>query len=215
MRSRRSSAETRRSAELQLRPVRIHVRSGGGEAPLTDRRDARRLHLAAFIRVVAIVVVLFVFAPVRAAAQELEPGAYWPIPAGLNILSVINNSPTDLQPVFDTILEKAVRLCDAHMGHLRLYDGERFLDVAQRGAKAEYASFLSRRGAFKPPKGGVYERIVVERKPIQIEDIRHSSEYRDGLRGVTALVELGGARTFVVVPILKDGRVVGGGCGAP
>jgi signal transduction histidine kinase len=130
--------------------------------------------------------------------------------ATAEILSVINSSPTDLQPVFDAILEKAIRLCGAHMGHLRLYDGERFVDVALRGAKAEYAQFLRQRGAFKPPKGGVYQRITVERQPIQIEDIRHSSEYRDGLRGVTALVELGGARSFIVVPMLKDGRVVGG-----
>jgi len=130
--------------------------------------------------------------------------------ATADILSVINNSPTDLQPVFDAILEKAIRLCGAHMGHLRLYDGERFIDVTQRGAQAEYARFLSERGAFKPPKGGVYERITMERKPIQIEDVRNSSEYLAGLRGVTALVELGGARTFIVVPMLKDGRVVGG-----
>ena len=130
--------------------------------------------------------------------------------ATADILSVINSSPTDLQPVFDAILEKAIRLCDAHMGHLRLYDGENFLDVTQRGAKAEYAKFLSERGAFRPPRGGVYARMTAERRPLQIADIRNSSEYRDGIRGVTALVELGGARTFIVVPMLKDGRVVGG-----
>jgi len=130
--------------------------------------------------------------------------------ATAEILSVINSSPTDLQPVFDAILEKAIRLCGAHMGHLRLYDGERFIDVTQRGAKAEYAKFLSERGAFRPPSGGVYARMTVEQRPLQIEDIRNSSEYRDGLKGVTALVELGGARTFMVVPMLKDGRVVGG-----
>jgi signal transduction histidine kinase len=130
--------------------------------------------------------------------------------ATADILSMINNSPTDLQPVFDTILEKAIRLCDAHMGHLRLYDGENFIDVAQWGVNAEYARFLSERGIFRPPKNGIYARMTTERRPLQIEDIRNSSEYRDGLRGVTALVELGGARTFILVPMLKDGRLVGG-----
>ena len=49
------------------------------------------------------------------------------------ILKVISSSPTDLQPVFDAILEKATRLCNAHMGHLGLYEGEIYRYVALRG----------------------------------------------------------------------------------
>ncbi|MGH9579279.1 MAG: hypothetical protein ACRD3R_17710, partial [Terriglobales bacterium] len=54
--------------------------------------------------------------------------------ATAEILKVISGSPTDVQPVFDTILENATRLCDAHLGLLGLYDGEKYQTVAERGA---------------------------------------------------------------------------------
>jgi len=130
--------------------------------------------------------------------------------ATAEILKVISSSPTDLQPVFEAILEKAIRLCDAHMGHLQLYDGEKFQTVAQQGATAEYAKFHRERGPFRPPPGSGLARMIAERQPIQIADRRDSAEYRDGNPSVVALVELGGARTFIAVPMLKEGRVVGG-----
>ena len=129
--------------------------------------------------------------------------------ATAEILKVIRSSPTDTQPVFDAILENAMHLCDAHMGHLGLYEGGRYQTVAQRGATAEFAKFLGERGSFRPPPGGFYARMIAERQPIQIADRRDSPEYRDGLPNVVALVELGGARSFFVVPMLKEGRVAG------
>jgi GAF domain-containing protein len=126
-----------------------------------------------------------------------------------NILKVISSSPTDTQPVFDAILENATRLCDAHMGHLRLYDGENVQTVAQRGVSAEFARFLIERGPFRPAPSGVYARMNAERRPIQIADRRDSPNYRDGHPGTVALVELGGARATILVPMLKEERVVG------
>jgi GAF domain-containing protein len=128
--------------------------------------------------------------------------------ATAEVLGVISSSPTDLQPVFDVILEKAIRLCDAHMGHLGLYDGEKYQYVAQRGVNAEYAKFLGERGAFQPR--GVLTRMIVERQPVHVADTGDSPEYRERLSGTVAIVELGGARSFIVVPMLKEGRVVGG-----
>jgi len=129
--------------------------------------------------------------------------------ATAEILKVISSSPTNLQPVFDAILENAIRLCDAHMGHLRLYDGEKYRNVALRGASAEYAKFLSERGPFRPGPGGFYARMTAERQPIQIADSRDSPAYRDRLPNTVALVELGGARTSIAVPMLKEGRILG------
>ena len=130
--------------------------------------------------------------------------------ATADILRVISSSPTDLQPVFDAILEKAIRLCDAHMGQLGLYDGEKYQNVALRGASAEYAKYLSERGPFRPGASSAFARMIAERQPVHVADRRDSPEYRDRLPGVVELVELGGARTVIVVPMLKEGRVVGG-----
>jgi signal transduction histidine kinase len=131
--------------------------------------------------------------------------------ATAEILRVISSSPTDLQPVFDAILEKATRLCDAHLGLLGLYDGETFQSVAQRGANADFAKWLGGRGPFKPgSSGGVLTRMIAERRAIQIPDNRESPAYRDRKPYTVAFVELGGARTYLAVPMLKDGRVVGG-----
>jgi signal transduction histidine kinase/putative component of toxin-antitoxin plasmid stabilization module len=128
--------------------------------------------------------------------------------ATADILRVISSSPTDLQPVFDAILEKAIRLCDAHMGHLGLYDGEEYQNVTQRGS-AEYVKFLSERGPFRPRPDRFLARMIAERQPVEIPDARDSPEYRAGGPRVVALVELGGARTYMLVPMLKEGRVVG------
>jgi len=130
--------------------------------------------------------------------------------ATAEILRVISSSPTDLQPVFDAILEKAIRLCDAHMGHLGLYDGEEYRFVAQRGGNAEYVKYVMERGPFRPLPGGGVARMLAERQPIQATDLKEGLGYREGLPNSVALVEIGGARAFILVPMVKEGRIVGG-----
>ena len=131
--------------------------------------------------------------------------------ATAEILRVISSSPTNIQPVFDAILENATRLCGAHMGILGLYDGEMYHRVAQRGGSAEFAQWIAGEGKTSQPTpdGGV-GRMIAERRPIHIADRRDSPTYRDRKPSTVALVELGGARTFIAVPMLKEGRLVGG-----
>ena len=123
------------------------------------------------------------------------------------ILRVISGSPNDLAPVFDAILESGMRLCDAHLGILFLYDGEAYQLVAQRGATHAFAEVMQ-----KPRRPGPHTglgRILVEKGPVQIDDLKEDIAYheRDPLRVQT--VELGGMRTWLGVPMLKEGAVVG------
>ena len=131
--------------------------------------------------------------------------------ATAEILKVISSSPTDIQPVFDSILENATRLCGAHMANLRLYDGNRFANVAQRGVSPEYAKWVSDEAhKHSPQPDGGIGRMIAEKRPIHILDRRESSTYRNGSPTTVALVELGGARTFLAVPMLKEGQLIGG-----
>jgi GAF domain-containing protein len=124
------------------------------------------------------------------------------------ILGVISRSPTDLRPVFDAILKSATELCEAHLGLLDLYDGEKLRTVAQRGGNAEFAKWAFERGAFTPDSDFI-KRVIAERRPSQIADLRQDSGYRERRPNATYFVEMGGARTFLAVPLLKDDKLVG------
>jgi len=129
--------------------------------------------------------------------------------ATAEILKVISSSPTDLQPVFDTILEKAMHLCEAHLGFLGMYDGQKYENVAQRGSSAEFAKWIAR-GPFVPDPRMAIACALLERKPVQHDDLKDSPGYREGVEGIVKTAELGGARTILAVPMLKEGRAVGG-----
>jgi signal transduction histidine kinase len=123
------------------------------------------------------------------------------------ILRVISASPNDLAPVFDALLESASRLCDASLGILFLYDGDAFSVVAQRGATEAFEEAMR-----KPRRPGPHTglgRILSEKGPVQIEDLKEDVAYqeRDPLRMLT--VDKGGMRTWLGVPMLKEGEVIG------
>ena len=128
--------------------------------------------------------------------------------ATAEVLRVISSSPTDLQPVFDAILENATRLCDAHMGTLGLYDGTRYRHVAQRGANPHYAQHIFR-GAFDPATTPIIGRVVRERHPVHVPDLRETEAYLARNTAAIATAEAGGGRSILAVPMLKEERVVG------
>ena len=129
--------------------------------------------------------------------------------ASAEILRVIGGSPSNLQPVFDSILENAMHLCDAQLATVGLFDGERYQHVAQRGGSAEYQKFLF--GApFKPKPNYTIGRMIADRQPFHVPDYRELPDYKQGDPRSIATVDLGGTRTYLAVPLLKDDRVVGG-----
>src|SRR5579859_7662786 len=80
--------------------------------------------------------------------------------AAAEVLQIINSSPGDLAPVFEAILEKAMRLCDAAFGELDTHDGQRFLTAATRGVPAAYAKY--RRSNPSTPRPGSFGTLVLE-----------------------------------------------------
>ena len=128
--------------------------------------------------------------------------------ATAEVLQVINASPGDLTPVFDAVLEKAMRLCGAAFGSLYTYDGERFHSAAQRGVPPAYAAFRAENPPLPTPGGG--PAILLEtRRPFQVLDVRAHENHRPDYPSVRAMVELGGVRTILSVPLCKDEAVLG------
>jgi len=123
------------------------------------------------------------------------------------ILGVISSSPTELQPVFDAILGRATALCGAHLGLLNLFDGTHLRTVAHRGANAEYGRWVFERGAYKPQAFLI--ELIAKRDMVHIADLKDTPSFKAGAPAATKMVDDGGARSFLAVPLLKDGRVVG------
>jgi GAF domain-containing protein len=127
--------------------------------------------------------------------------------ATAEILQVINSSPGDLAPVFDAMLEKALRLCDGAYGSLLAFDGERFSAAATRG-DTRYADWARRRGPFVPFSGGALERARKGEDILEITDLlthdetRHNPAFRQ-------MVEVGGFRSLLNVSLRKENAFFG------
>jgi len=125
------------------------------------------------------------------------------------VLRAIANSPHDLQPIFDVILANATRLCRAHLGALLLFEENDFHVVARRGPKnaPPEALPLGRRLGLRP--GTPLSRLAKTRLPIHEADMAADQSYLDRDRGVVILVESLGARTSLLVPMLKEDELIG------
>jgi two-component system, NtrC family, sensor kinase len=128
--------------------------------------------------------------------------------ATADVLKVINSSPGDLKPVFESILENATRICEAKFGILFLSEGDEFRAVALHGVTAEYAEARRREPTIRPGRGTTLHVAASTRQPVQVADIRADPAYTDDPQRF-AILDLAGARTIIAVPILKDDRLVG------
>ena len=113
--------------------------------------------------------------------------------ATAEVLGVINSSPGDLAPVFDAMLEKAMRLCGAAFGQFHSFDEERFHTAALRGMPPRYAEY---RGQTEPSYGPGTgpARILGGERVVHVADMADSEAYRGGDAARRALVDLGGCR---------------------
>jgi signal transduction histidine kinase len=124
------------------------------------------------------------------------------------VLQVISTSPGELEPVFQTMLAKAVRICEAKFGSLYLYDGDRFHVGALHNAPPAWAEFR-RRAVFYPPPGTSLAQMVATKRTVHTLDMTLERGYVDRNPIIVASVELGGFRTVLGVPMVKDDKLIG------
>jgi len=147
------------------------------------------------------------FEEVQARTQELSESLEQQT-ATSEVLSVISSSAGDLAPVFDAMLGKAMHLCGADFGVLNTFDGELFRTAATRGVPPAYEKYRQNRTLEYGP-GTAPARLLQGEPLVEIYDLLESDAYRTGEPNRRALVDLGGARCLLAVPLLKDERVVG------
>ena len=129
--------------------------------------------------------------------------------AASEILTVISSSPGDLKPVFDTILEKATRICEAKFGTLYLRDGDAFRVVAMHNTPPAYAEARQREPLVRPPPDSILSRVSASKQVVHITDVRELQSYIERNPYMIAGVELGGYRTVLGVPMLKQSALIG------
>jgi GAF domain-containing protein len=125
------------------------------------------------------------------------------------VLRVISGSPGELEPVFHAMLENATRVCGSNFGTLYLREGEAFRAVSMHGATPDY--LRSRLGQLVHPGPGTgLGRAVRTKQAVHIADVTAEPAYRERDPMRVAAADLGGVRTMLNVPMLKEGEVVGG-----
>jgi GAF domain-containing protein len=124
------------------------------------------------------------------------------------VLSVISSSPGELEPVFQAMLENAARVCDAKFGMLfRLEDGT-MRPVASLGAPEPLTEFF-KHGPHRPSEHAPIMRVARTKQPVHVSDFATERAYLERNPVAVAAVELGGIRTNLIVPMLKDNELVG------
>jgi signal transduction histidine kinase len=187
---RRRGAASRKASKTQHRKL---TRPKRGTAPTAARRGS------------------FSFADlqeqVTSLARELAEAREQQT-ASSEVLTVISRSPGELEPVFQTILTKAVRLCEAKFGLLVLYEGDAFRPGAMHNVPPKFAEFVQRAPLRPGPKLPL-ARAAKTKQPVQSADITAEQFYIEGDPLAVAAVELAGYRSVLAVPMLKEGELIG------
>jgi two-component system NtrC family sensor kinase len=125
-----------------------------------------------------------------------------------DVLSVLSSSPGELKPVFESMLANAMHICEAQCGFIYQMDAGAMRVMAEIGvppALAEYRRQHTHTGGATTP----VDMMRASKKPAHVHDARDSDAYRMGNPNAVAGVDLGGARTVLYVPMLKEDEIVG------
>jgi GAF domain-containing protein len=139
----------------------------------------------------------------RDLAESLEQQT-----ATSEVLQVISSTPGELEPVFQKMLENATRICEAKIGILFRYENGEYSAVSTLGVTPAYADYLNR-GPIRPGPTTGLGRVASTRQTIHVVDTQAEQAYADGEPLRLATAELGGARSLLNVPMLKEGKLIG------
>ncbi len=142
----------------------------------------------------------------KALAEALEQQT-----ATSEVLQVISTSPGELQPVFDAMVEKAVRICEAKFGNLFLYEPYAFRHVCAVGEQSAFLDWLRRQPtiAVSDHPHVPLAKLARTKEVTHIVDLKAERGYIEREPRVLALVESAGARTMLLVPMLKEQELIG------
>jgi class 3 adenylate cyclase len=125
------------------------------------------------------------------------------------VLKVISSSPGELKPVFEAMLAYAVRICEAKFGTLFLCEGDDFRVVAEHNTPPALAELHQREPILRVGPGTSLYRSKKAKQPIQIADLTAEPAYFERDPNRVALVELGGYRAILSVPMVKESEAIG------
>jgi signal transduction histidine kinase len=137
-------------------------------------------------------------------AEALEQQA-----ATSDVLRIISRSPGELKPVFQAILENATRICEAKFGSMYLYEGDAFRFVAMHNAPPAFVEARTRDPMVRPPADTPLGRLAATKQVSHIADMRKAPSYIAHDPFVVSAIELGGYRTVLAVPMLKENELIG------
>jgi GAF domain-containing protein len=123
--------------------------------------------------------------------------------ATADVLKVINRSAFDLQSVLDSLVESVATLCEADTTAIARQNGDVYELAATYGHSPEVVEFMKAR-PFKVERGNLVGRVVLEGKPIQLEDVQADPEFT-----YKAAAKAVGVRTMLGVPLLREGQTIG------
>src|SRR5262245_8323425 len=129
--------------------------------------------------------------------------------ATAEVLRVISSSAGQLEPIFQAMLENAVRICGANFGVLFLREGDAFRRMAMHNPPPAFVEEHRRAPVVRPSAASGLGRVIATKQVVHIADLRADRAYREGAPTTVVLVEAAGARSYLGVPMLKDDELIG------
>jgi two-component system, NtrC family, sensor kinase len=187
-------------------PIGVLLLQRGIVQPFTDKE----IELAETFADQAVIAIenVRLFDEVKARTRELSESLEQQT-ATSEVLKVISSSPGELGRVFQAMLENAVRICDAKFGNLWLREGDNFRIGATHGAPPAYADLRLREPVIRFDPGNLFSRIIATKQPQHITDVKTHQAYIERKPGPVGIVEKAGARTVLLVPMLKENELIG------
>ena len=127
-----------------------------------------------------------------------------------DVLRVISSCPGELEPVFAAMLASATRICEAEFGNLFLCEQDAFRAVAWHGEPTYVNTWRGPALIIKTDIADIpLARLAATKQRVHVADLRREATYKAGFEHLVALIDKGGARTLLIVPMLKERTLVG------